>query len=47
MDPLDVSGLTVDSSYEEVEDADVEDMARFEESFADINKRFRLINRIG
>jgi cell division control protein 7 len=47
MDPLDESGHTVDSSDEEVEDAVAEDMARFEESFAGINKRFRLINRIG
>ena len=47
MDPLDESGHTVDSSDEEVEDAVAEDMARFEESFAGINKRFRLINRTG
>jgi cell division control protein 7 len=47
MDPLDESGHTVDSSDEEIEDSVQEDMARFEESFAGINKRFRLINRIG
>lgn len=47
MDPLDESGHTVNSSDEEVEDAVAEDMARFEESFAGITKRFRLINRIG
>ncbi|KAF3010978.1 hypothetical protein E8E13_010553 [Curvularia kusanoi] len=47
MDPLDESGQTADSSEEEVEDAVAEDMARFEESFAGITKRFRLINRIG
>lgn len=47
MDPLDESGHTVDSSDEEVEDAVAEDMARFEESFTGITKRFRLINRIG
>jgi cell division control protein 7 len=48
MDPLEESGHTVDSSdEEEVEDSVQEDMARFEESFAGINKRFRLINRIG
>lgn len=47
MDPLDESGHTVDSSDEEVEDAVQEDMARFEETFVGINKRFRLINRIG
>lgn len=47
MDPLDESGRTVDSSDEEVEDSVQEDMARFEESFEGITKRFRLINRIG
>jgi cell division control protein 7 len=47
MDPLDESGHTIDSSDEEVEDAVQEDMARFEETFVGISKRFRLINRIG
>ncbi|KAH7081853.1 kinase-like domain-containing protein [Paraphoma chrysanthemicola] len=47
MDPLEESGHTVDSSDEEVEDSVQEDMARFEETFVGINKRFRLINRIG
>lgn len=47
MDPLEESGRTVDSSDEEVEDAVQEDMARFEETFVGISKRFRLINRIG
>lgn len=47
MDPLEESGHTVDSSDEEVEDAVQEDITRFEESFSGINKRFRLINRIG
>lgn len=47
MDPMEESGQTVDSSDEEVEDAVQEDMARFEETFVGINKRFRLINRIG
>lgn len=47
MDPLDESRHTVDSSDEEVEDAVAEDMSRFEETFVGINKRFRLINRIG
>lgn len=47
MDPLEESGHTVDSSDEEVEDAVQEDMARFEQTFAGINNRFRLINRIG
>ncbi|KAH7118910.1 kinase-like domain-containing protein [Dendryphion nanum] len=45
-DPLEESGRTVDSD-EEIEDSVAEDMARFEESFAGISKRFRLINRIG
>jgi cell division control protein 7 len=47
IDPLEESGHTVDSSDEEVEDSVQEDMARFEESFVGITKRFRLINRIG
>lgn len=47
MDSLDESGHTVDSSDEEVEDTVAEDMSRFEETFVGINKRFRLINRIG
>ncbi|KAF2845176.1 kinase-like protein [Plenodomus tracheiphilus IPT5] len=47
MDALDESGQTVDSSDEEVEDSVQEDMARFEETFVGITKRFRLINRIG
>ena len=47
IDPLDESGHTVDSSDEEVEDSVQEDMARFEETFVGISKRFRLINRIG
>lgn len=46
-DPLEESGRTVDSSDEEVEDSVADDIARFEESFTGINKRFRLINRIG
>lgn len=47
MDPLDESRQTADSSDEEVEDSVQEDMARFEETFVGITKRFRLINRIG
>jgi cell division control protein 7 len=35
------------SSDEEVEQSVAEDMSRFEETFVGINKRFRLINRIG
>ncbi|KAF2730074.1 kinase-like protein [Polyplosphaeria fusca] len=45
--PLEESGHTVDSSDEEVEDSVADDMARFEDSFVGINKRYRLINRIG
>lgn len=45
--PLDESGRTVDTSDEEVEDSVAEDIARFEDSFTGINKRYRLINRIG
>jgi cell division control protein 7 len=47
-DPLEESGRTMDdSSEEEVEDSVAEDIVRFEESFVGINKRYRLINRIG
>lgn len=47
-DPLEESGRTMDdSSEEEVEDSVAEDILRFEESFTGINKRYRLINRIG
>lgn len=48
MGPLDESGATVtDSEDEEVEQSVAEDIQKFEESFRNINKRFRLINRIG
>lgn len=48
MGPLDESGATVtDSEDEEVEESVAEDIQKFEESFRNINKRFRLINRIG
>lgn len=48
MGPLDESGAAVtDSEDEEVEQSVVEDIQKFEESFKNINKRFRLINRIG
>jgi hypothetical protein len=47
MGPLDESGATVTDSEEEVEESVAEDIAKFEESFRNINKRFRLINRIG
>lgn len=47
-DPLEESGCTrTDDSDEEVEDTVLEDIARFEESFKGITKRYRLINRIG
>jgi len=45
--PLEESGCTVSDSDEEVEDAVAEDIARFEDSFKGITKRYRLINRIG
>lgn len=48
MGPLDESGATVtDSEDEEIEDSVAEDIQKFEESFRNINKRYRLINRIG
>ncbi|KAF2134380.1 cell cycle protein kinase-like protein [Dothidotthia symphoricarpi CBS 119687] len=47
MDPLEESGPIMDDSDEDVEESVADDMARFEETFVGINKRFRLINRIG
>lgn len=48
-DPLEESGCTHDGSDEEevVDESVAEDMDRFEETFKGINKRYRLINRIG
>lgn len=46
-DPLEESGRTMDTSDEEIEDSVADDIARFEDSFTGINKRYRLINRIG
>lgn len=46
-DPLEESGRTVDTSDEEIDDSVAEEISRFEDSFAGINKRYRLINRIG
>ncbi|ORY11794.1 kinase-like domain-containing protein [Clohesyomyces aquaticus] len=46
-DPLEESGRTVDSSDEEIEESVAEDIIRFEDSFVGIDKRYRLINRIG
>ncbi|GAM86527.1 hypothetical protein ANO11243_045410 [Dothideomycetidae sp. 11243] len=47
-DPLEESGCThSDDSDDEIEAAVAEDIRQFERSFQDINKRFRLINRIG
>ena len=45
----DESGATrTDDSYEsELDDSVAEDIARFEASFKGINKRYRLISRIG
>jgi len=47
--PLEESGcMRSDSSEdEEIEESVAEDIARFESTFKNINKRFRLINRIG
>ncbi|KAF1988787.1 cell cycle protein kinase-like protein [Aulographum hederae CBS 113979] len=46
--PLEESGCThTEESEEEVDDSVAEDMARFEETFKGISRRFRLINRIG
>jgi cell division control protein 7 len=44
--PLEESGGTV-SEEEEIDDAVLDDMERFEQSFRNINQRYRLINRIG
>lgn len=49
-DPLEESGCTRSDSSdaeEEIDEAVAEDIARLEESFRGINKRYRLINRIG
>jgi cell division control protein 7 len=48
-DPLEESGRTKDSSDEDedIDEGVQEDMARFEETFRGINKRYRLVNRIG
>ncbi|KAF2634537.1 kinase-like protein [Massarina eburnea CBS 473.64] len=46
-DPLEESGHTVDSSDEEIDENVADEMGRFEDSFIGINKRYRLINRIG
>ena len=46
-DPLEESGRTVDTSDEEVDENVADEMARFEDSFVGIDKRYRLINRIG
>lgn len=47
--PLEESGGTVseDEEQEEVDDAILDDMDRFEQSFKNIGHRYRLINRIG
>lgn len=46
-DPLEESGHTVDTSDEEVDDNVADEMARFADSFVGIDKRYRLMNRIG
>lgn len=47
--PLEESGGTASDEEldEEIDDAVMEDMERFEASFSNVHKRFRLINRIG
>ena len=46
--PLEESGGTVsEGEQEEIDDAVLDDMERFEQSFKNINQRYRLINRIG
>lgn len=47
--PLEESGCTRsdDSEDEEIEESVAKDIAHFERTFKDINKRYRLINRIG
>lgn len=47
-DPLEESGCTHSGeSEDEIEDVVAEDIRKFEKTFTDINKRYRLINRIG
>jgi cell division control protein 7 len=46
--PLDESGATItDDEDEEVDDAVLDDIQKFEQSFKNITQRYRLINRIG
>lgn len=45
--PLEESGGTETGSDEEIDDAVLDDMEKFEQSFRNINQRYRLINRIG
>jgi len=46
--PLEESGATItDESDEEIEASVQQDILRFEQSFKDITRRYRLINRIG
>lgn len=47
MGPLDESGVTVSDGEEEVDQAVLDDIERFEASFKNINQRYRLISRIG
>lgn len=47
-DPLEESGATVsEDDDDDIDDAVLEDMERFEQSFKNITQRYRLINRIG
>jgi cell division control protein 7 len=45
--PLDESGATISDEEEDVDEAVLDDIQRFEESFKNISQRYRLINRIG
>lgn len=47
-DPLEESGCTHDDDSEsDLEESVAEDIRNFERTFTDLNKRYRLINRIG
>lgn len=46
-DSMEDDGQHMSSSDEEIEETVAEDILRFEQSFEGINKRYRLINRVG
>lgn len=45
--PLEESGGTASDEEDEIDDAVLDDMERFEQSFKNITQRYRLLNRIG